>query len=99
MVPMLLQLMADPYDAVRSTAERSLHTIDGYRDLQYDFMATADARQAAIKRGFETWMGQERKRFGRSAAEVLFNRNGALRGGIVHRLINERDNRPLMLLE
>lgn len=99
MVPMLLQLMADPYDAVRSAADRSLQTIDGYSDLQYDFLASADARQEVIERAFKTWNQQERKRSERSAAEVLLTPSGTLQGRKVRRLIKDRDNHPFILLE
>jgi hypothetical protein len=58
-VPLLAQLMLDPYDAVRIVAARSLRTWPDYADLPYDPMATPPERQAAAEALLRRWQSQE----------------------------------------
>jgi hypothetical protein len=55
MVPYLAELMADPYEAVRFIAFRSLRRYQAYRDLQYDFIALQAERDAEAVRVVQKW--------------------------------------------
>ena len=51
MVPHLGEALGDPYDAVRFIAARSLRSLPGYANLEYDFVGPRQARVDAAVRG------------------------------------------------
>ena len=54
-LPLLGQLLLDPYDAVRITAGRSLQKQPGVAELEYDAMAPADERRGVADRVQTLW--------------------------------------------
>ena len=78
--------------AVRYIGDRSLRAIDGFADLQYDYVAPEEARWAAQREAARASPGS---RSGGGAverrAELLFDGDGRFVRGELERLIAERD--------
>lgn len=94
MGPVLAPLLVDPYDAVRWIAAKSLRTLPGYADFQYDFIDPPDARAAAVGRALEEWPGAS----GQFPA-ALFHPDGAPDAQLLQSLLRNRDDRPVYLVE
>jgi len=95
----LIQLLDDPYDAVRFIAHRSLRQFKEYASLEYDSMEPAADRKRAGFRAWQIWMASQdaSPRGGRQA--VLFDASGQLRKDVFARLLRKRNDRPLRLIE
>jgi predicted CXXCH cytochrome family protein len=95
--PILARLLEDPYSAVRLIAGRSLKQL-GY-DLNYDYLAAAEARMAARHEAVERW----RRRMADSNPDfppgVLLGREGRIREDEIERLLSTRDDHPLNISE
>ena len=98
MAPYLGQLMVDPYDAVRFIAHRSLRSIDGFGDLEYDF--ADERRRTAPQQVFERWRRQQpwKSLDADRASRVLIDEQGLL-GSQIEKLLRQRDNRDVSLAE
>ena len=99
MPPYLALLLNDPYDAVRYITGRSLRSLPGYQDLAYDFVASPDARLATRRQVLERWRDLRPSQGRRSDPQLLFTPEGAFVGGVIDRLIGERDNRRVFYRE
>jgi len=98
MVPYLAQGLIDPYDAVRLIAYRSLQTIPGYEDTQFDFVADKAERQAAASHILSAWRAKKDERE-RTGGELLIRADGTLHNRTWEQMYNARDNRPVNLEE
>ena len=98
MAPFLAQLLDDPYDAVRYIAQRSLRTLPGFQNLEYDFVAGPNARRQAQLRSMATW-DRHKPSPPRQDAKLLLDGKGNVNIPDVLRLLNERDNRRMLLRE
>jgi Cytochrome c552/Cytochrome c554 and c-prime len=99
LTPFLVELLNDPYDAVRFIASRSLATVPGYADLHYDFTWPSQRRVPAALGFLERWR-QRRAIVGiRTNPELLFDSVGAVQAKTVTRLLQQRNNRPVSLRE
>lgn len=98
MAPYLVQLLDDPYDAVRLGAARSLQSLPGFSGLAVDATAPSPQRRAQQRRAMAAW---DRVRAGTPArgAELLMTSNGELDVPRVLALLKERDNRRMLLRE
>ena len=98
MPPYLGMLMMDPYAAVRSAAGRSLVSLPGFGDLDYDYTAGPEARGRALARMGEVWIEGGA---GRSAASpaVLLDPQGLPQQAAVDALLARRDDRPIYVTE
>lgn len=100
MTPFLVQLLVDPYDAVRFNAEQALRRQPGFEDLDYDFIASTDARRAAAERAGARWQslpppaGQIA-----DARALLVDPDGVLPPDVFRRLLARRNDRPFALAE
>ncbi len=99
MPPYLAQLLTDPYAAVRSVAYRSLRSFEGFEDFAYDFTAPRAKRLKASQRAIERWSRSASRRDLPTRQTVLFTRRGGLQLQDFGRLVRQRDDRPLMLVE
>jgi hypothetical protein len=91
----LLQLLDDPYDAVRFVAWRSLTQYEGFAERPYDFGAPREQRLSVIK----TALGQWGRRPRATRPEVLMGVNGAVHSAEMERLRGQRDDRDVSLQE
>ena len=94
----LAQLLADPYDAVRYIAYRSLRTLPSYGGFSYDFMSPPEERMAAMGDAFQVW---KERRNPRQAAgpQLLIDPQGELDRRTWSRLLAKRDNKRVHLEE
>jgi hypothetical protein len=98
LVPYLLELMLDPYDAVRIIAFRSLRTLPGFDGAAFDELASPEARAEAARSIRDRWASSSGTSHGRGE-RTLFDERGRLDQREVARLAAQRDDRPLNLAE
>ena len=98
MVPHLGEALGDRYDAVRFIAARSLRSLPGYADLEFDFVAPEQARVDTAVRILSAWRASPASRLRRDP-ELLVDADGELRVAAMRRLFDQRDRRPLFLRE
>jgi predicted CXXCH cytochrome family protein len=94
--PYLGQLLEDPYAAVRYVAQRSLKRLPGFSDFSYDFSGPAEERNRAHARVLSLWKDQApavRK------DAVLIEAKGDINRSTYERLLKERDDQTMDLLE
>ena len=98
MVPHLGEALGDPYDAVRFIAARSLRSLPGYANLDYDFAGPRQARVDTAVRVLREWRASPAARL-RREPEMLVDQRGELRVDAMRRLFDARDRRPIFLRE
>lgn len=98
-VPLLAELLVDPYDAVRFIAERSLRQTLAGDDFDYDFVGSPESRAAARQRILDDWHEREDRRLPLDPAGVLLRLDGERDEEQVRQLLAERDDRPIFLNE
>jgi hypothetical protein len=94
----LAPLLDDPYAAVRLIAGRSLRSFPQFADFEYDAIAAPEARVDAGGRVRARVLSGGNGRQLRAPAALL-DANGQLDTGLVSRLLADRDQRPIQLLE
>jgi predicted CXXCH cytochrome family protein len=97
--PYLAQLFDDPYPAVRYIAARSLKRIEGFGELEYDFVGSQPQRQQAQQRVLQQWEAQRPGRLDQTGASVLIDAEGHLDRERFDELLKRRDNRDIDLQE
>jgi hypothetical protein len=96
MIPYLIELMGDPYDAVRFVAGRSLGRHPGYENAAFDYVASSGAIEAARADVAQQWARAPRPDRGPA---VLQRGGGAIDVATYRRLLAERNDRPVQLDE
>ena len=99
MAPFLTQLLVDPYPAVRGVSHQSLQKIDGFDQIVYDHVGPGEQREAVRLEAVDIWENLSQARNPETAAEVLQETSGALRESELVRLLNQRDDRPVIIQE
>lgn len=94
--PFLAQLLDDPYAAVRVITRRSIRSLDGLGNLQVDVMDSRDCRNAILSIAQEWHQNQRAAPIDRR--ELLYE-NGRMQMDAVKKLIQQRDNSPVHLVE
>lgn len=99
-VPMLGELVNDPYEAVRVIAHRSLATLPGYEDNEFDYLAPRAERRQARAELLDSWArsGAERSSPAR-LARVLIDDEGRRMQARVAQLLDQRDTRRVFRAE
>ena len=97
--PILAQLLADPYDAVRYIAHRSLRTLPEFADFEYDYVGNTQHHADAAVRAYRVWLRQSAPRLSVGGPAVLISTDGALLLDDFKQLNQLRDNREVLLLE
>jgi len=92
MVPVLGQLIDDPYDAVRFIAARSLRRFDGFSNWEYDFMSSRVSRAQAKRAIWSGWSGSPND-------VVLVRSDGSYDWERFEKLVSDRDDRRVNLQE
>ncbi|HVS16551.1 MAG TPA: multiheme c-type cytochrome [Thermoanaerobaculia bacterium] len=99
MPPFLIQLLDDPYDAVRIVAARALKRHPELAGLEVDPLAPPAVRRQAMARALDTWRALPAD-LRRDALSLLDDPEGRLGGGEVFvRLLRQRDDRVVILTE
>ncbi len=99
MAPFLGQLLADPYDAVRFVAARSLRRLPGFADFEYDFLAPPGEREMRRGRAVSRWTRRSSASERPTGEAILINSRGTLQRELLTRLLGERDDRRVYLNE
>lgn len=99
MAPYLAELMADSYAAVRAVASRSLRTLPGFDDLDYDFVqAEGVVGDTARRQVQDRWAHKSAAQLPRAPGPLLAAGGGFDRESWGH-LVESRDHRPIALIE
>lgn len=98
MAPVVAHLLADPYGVVRYVAARSLRTLPGFANLDYDFLAPTTAQEQTKRDVIATWRGRQplanpKRNSNRNPMERMLN------DATLQRLLSGRDNRPVTIQE
>jgi hypothetical protein len=106
LAPFLARTLDDPYAVVRYIGGRSLRTLGGFAEFRYDFLASTEQRQRAAAEVLRLWSEARRERGVASAPadaernrRLLLDAQGALNLEAVQRLLEQRDQRPMLLGE
>jgi hypothetical protein len=99
MLPYLGVGLLDDYPTIRFTAMRSLRQRDGFRDVDIEPMASAETRAAAVDQLLRSFPESGAARQRADASQVLMTSAGAWQKEAARRLIAQRNNRYMHLLE
>jgi len=91
--PLLAATLDDPYAAVRYIAGRSLGTLPGMADLDYDYTAPSDQRQAVAEAARQAWPGAD------PDPAVLVGDDGRVDQATLEWFQLLRDERPVVVNE
>lgn len=94
--PILTRLLEDPYSVVRYTAARSLLRQPGFGEFAYDYVAPVADRSDAVRRAEFILKNQPRKA---GSPETLQTPDGRTLDDELRRLLQQRDDRPMWVLE
>jgi len=102
--PLLLATtLADPYPAIRYHAKRSLERLEGYEDIDYDWVGPAPQRRARAKAVAARWSAERRRAGAPPHLGFLLSDPGAgeerLTTAIFDELARSRDDRPVEVRE
>ncbi len=100
LAPYLGQLLEDPYATVRYMARRSLRTLPGFADFEYDYIAPLFEDRARARRlAWAKWEQSHAKSLDRTGAEVLIRPDGQIEQEAWQRLLSQRDEKSMYLQE
>ncbi|REJ86490.1 MAG: C cytochrome precursor [Planctomycetota bacterium] len=99
LAPHLSQLLVDPYDAVRFIAGKSLGRLEGFEQLEYDYLAPQPELSRHRNHVLQTWAARSERLAPQQAARVLIDGDGALLDDRVRQLLQGRDDREVRLSE
>jgi len=100
MAPHVIQLLDDPYDAVRYSAQRSLRSLPGFADVEVDVIAGPRTRRQAQLAAMRLWDARADRGAGiATASAVLLDGKGGVRVDEMLRLIRQRNHRRMLLRE
>lgn len=110
LTPYLIELMNDPYDAIRIIARQSAQSLPDFSDTAYDELALPEHRADAIENMRQQWDARSQRtslqvsssnleRPSGKGRSTLFDARGKLDRGAVERLLERRDTRPIAILE
>jgi len=95
----LAVLLADPYVTVRRVAQRSIETLPGFEDFEYDHLWPADKLDVAPRRAWARWRRAAARHLDRRGPALLLDAGGELDMGALSRLHATRDDTPLRIIE
>jgi len=98
MAPLLAQLLLDPYSVVRYISGRSLKRLPGYERFAYDYIAPPGQRAEAKANAMTVWEKQPRPVI-REPGAVFLEADGKFKNTEVNRLLLQRNDRAMELLE
>lgn len=99
LIPTAAQLWDDPYSAVRYLAAQSLRTLPGLEEFEFDYIADEPLRRAARERVDALWEERRRTMVDRTGPHVLLEPNGKPMAERIKRLLEQRDDRPVLMAE
>lgn len=95
MAPFLARLMVDPYPAVRLMARRSLRTLPGLHDLQFNAVAPEPERENVLARTLAGWSYEAVK----DKRPAILIEDTGLQTDRIEAMMKQRDDTRINLLE
>jgi hypothetical protein len=95
----LTWLLNDRYSVVRRVAGRSLTSLPGFEDFEYDYLGTVEERGRRYEAAGARWARQMAEAPRRDDSRLLLNPGGGFRAEPFRRLSARRDDRPLRIIE
>jgi hypothetical protein len=80
-------------------AARSLRTLPGFSDLDYDFLADQDELKRQTQLALEHWRQHRPKNSDRQGPPVCLDENGDVLDSEIRRLLLQRNDRPVTIKE
>jgi len=99
LAPLLSRLLEDPYGVVRYVAHRSLRSLPGFVDFDYDFLAAEDELKRQAHLAIQQWRDNRPETPDRSGAHVCSDEDGNVLATKVKRLLGQRNDRPVTIQE
>jgi hypothetical protein len=97
MAPFAAELLEDSYEVVRFIGFHSLRKLPKFADFEFDFVATAERRNADHARALEIWRKQETRP--QPLETVLIDSTGRLSSELFKRIREERTDPKVILIE
>ena len=97
MAAYLAQLLTDSYAATRQVAYRSILELPGFEGFEYDFVAPRSEREEKAGEATERWLGLGGP--DQAMPHLLIGENSRINVDEWLRLLAERDQRPLAIIE
>ena len=94
----LAHLLTDPYDVVRYIAGKSLKTMKGFQDLDYDYVSKLADRVTAQAEAIQRWDSARRAKESNDR-QLLVTPDGQLLSQEFFELAEQRDDKPMFLNE
>ncbi len=98
LAPYLTLLLNDLYPAVRIIAYRSLADLAGFESFEFDYVATPEERELAVRNAVEIWRKELSAR-SETGEAILIHPDGSLWQEEFIRLVGIRDDRPIYWIE
>lgn len=98
MAPFQARLLMDPYGVVRYISARSLRSLPGFENFNFDFLASAADLQLNARRVVGQWQSRI-SQTNRTDKELLLDGRGHVAEERVHQLLSERDDRTIIVME
>jgi hypothetical protein len=97
---LLSTVLEDPYGAVRTIAGRTLRTLPGFEEFEYDFLGSHEELAKSSARALARWKRQRRRDGGDTTGRTLLDDpDKALPLNTFQLLLAWRDDRPVNLKE
>jgi hypothetical protein len=96
--PYLIFELNDPYAAVRFGAWKSLQSLPGFSGSEFDYTADDAKQKEALAQAYQKWWFGVREP-GRYRPQTALEPTGLFRQEVFDRLLNQRNNRPVFLVE
>jgi hypothetical protein len=97
MAPYLAQLLTDPYSVTRQVAYRSIVSLPGFEDFEFDYLASRSELEESARECLVRWSGTGGP--GMSGAHLLIGDDGTIDLDMWLRLLAQRDQRPVTIIE
>jgi hypothetical protein len=97
--PYLLSTLVDPYAAVRFVAWKSLQTLPGYERFPFVYTASRPEIKTVAASGFLRWTEFQRRQTSSFDPALLLGPDGRFAEFTYRRLLLERNNRLVFLVE
>jgi hypothetical protein len=97
--PYLAITLNDPYAAVRFSAWKSLQTLPGFKGFTYNYTADDSETYARAFKAYQRSIELTRDRPGSFPPATLLEPDGHFKRAVYQRLLDERDDRRIYLVE
>lgn len=97
--PFLIFELNDPYSVVRYGAWKSLQSLPGFGDFQFDYVADDATQKDAVTEAYRQWWFKVRGTGAIYPASTILDPTGMFRQDVFDRLLNLRDQRKVFIAE